>query len=260
MVEILQNKNAATRFQVMVEIAASGPSIQQKSIAAKLNVTPQAISDYIHQLVTDGLVVSTGRSEYRVSTRGVDWMLAMFRELRDYAAVVEKAVTNITVCAALADSEIEKGRTVYLTMKDGLLYASPQENDGAKGIALSSVRAGEDVDIANIEGLVALARGHITILQVPVVREGGSRQTDMGKLEKQLSGLTQTGAIGIEALVSMKQAGNEPRYLYGVTDAAIEASQCGLPFAIVCTEDAIPGLIKRLQEEDLPYTLIDLHR
>ena len=41
MVEILQNKNSATRFQILVEIAASGPNIQQKSIAAKLDVTPQ---------------------------------------------------------------------------------------------------------------------------------------------------------------------------------------------------------------------------
>ena len=51
MVEILQNKNSATRFQILVEIAASGHSIQQKSIAVKLGVTPQAISDYIRQLV-----------------------------------------------------------------------------------------------------------------------------------------------------------------------------------------------------------------
>jgi putative transcriptional regulator len=42
MVEILQNKNSATRFQILVEIAASGPNIQQKDIATKLGVTPQA--------------------------------------------------------------------------------------------------------------------------------------------------------------------------------------------------------------------------
>ena len=36
MVEILHNKNSATRFQILVEIAASGPGIKQKSIAAKL--------------------------------------------------------------------------------------------------------------------------------------------------------------------------------------------------------------------------------
>ena len=76
MVEILQNKNSSTRFQILVEIAASGPSIQQKSIAGKLGITPQAISDYIHQLLDEALVISTGRSTYKVSTIGVNWMMS----------------------------------------------------------------------------------------------------------------------------------------------------------------------------------------
>ena len=124
MVEILQNKNAATRFQILVEIAASGPSVQQKIIAAKLGVTPQAISNYIHQLVKDDLVVSTGRSHYRVSTKGVNWMLKILRELRSYASLVEQAVTNITVCAAIAECDINEGQAVGLKMRNGLLFAT----------------------------------------------------------------------------------------------------------------------------------------
>jgi putative transcriptional regulator len=259
MVEILQNKNAATRFQILVEIATSGPAIQQKSIAVKLGVTPQAISDYIHQLVKEGLVVSTGRSHYRVSPKGVNWMLKILRELRGYASMVEQAVTNITVCAAIADSDIKQGQAVGLMMKDGLLFATPPTNTGARGIAVSSVKRGEDVDVANIEGLVALARGRVTIPRVPAIQKGGSRQVDLKLLKARAAKDQQLGAIGIEALVSLRRVGLEPRYLYGVTEAAIEAAQCGLPFTVVCTDDAIPGLIKRLQqEEELTYELVDL--
>ena len=43
MIEILQSKNSATRFQKLVEIAYSCPVIQQKDIAARLRITPQAI-------------------------------------------------------------------------------------------------------------------------------------------------------------------------------------------------------------------------
>ena len=147
MVEILQNKNAATRFQILVEIAASGPSIQQKGIAAKLDVTPQAISDYIHQLVKEDLVVSTGRSNYRVSPKGVNWMLKGLREIRDYASLVQQAVTNITVCAAIAEHDVSQGQAVGLQMKHGLLFATSQTDGGARGIAASSVSQGEDVDV-----------------------------------------------------------------------------------------------------------------
>jgi putative transcriptional regulator len=121
-IEILQNKNSATRFQILVEIADSGPGIQQKSIAGKLGVTPQAISDYIRQLVNDGLVLSTGRSQYKVSAKGVNWMLKVLRELRSYGSLVEQAVTNITVCAAIAEDDIQPGQDVGLKMKDGLRY------------------------------------------------------------------------------------------------------------------------------------------
>jgi len=257
MVEILQSKNSATRFQILVEIATSGPSIQQKSIAVKLGITPQAISAYIHQLVKDDLVVSTGRSHYRVSTKGVNWMLKVLRELRGYASVVEQAVTNITVCAAIAEGDINQGQAVGLKMKDGLLFATSQTNGGARGMAVSSVSEGEDVAVSNIEGLVELTTGRVTILQVPGIQKGGSRQVDLELLHAQVTG-SQAGAIGIEALISLRRVDIEPRYLYGVTEAAIEAAQCGLSFTVVCTDDAIPRLIKKLQEEGLNYELIDL--
>jgi putative transcriptional regulator len=258
MVEILQNKNSATRFQILVEIATSGPGIQQKNIALKLGLTPQAISEYIRQLVADELIISSGRAHYRVSAKGVNWMLKILRELRDYASVVEQAVTNITVCAAIADADINKGQAVGLRMKDGLLFATAQTGSGARGIAVSSVKKGEDVDVASIQGLVELTRGRITILQVPGIQKGGSRQVDLQRL-KAHARKQPVGAIGIEALVSLRRTGIEPPYLYGVTEAAIEAARCGLPFTVVCTEDAIPGLIKRLQqEEELSYELIDL--
>jgi len=259
MVEILQNKNSATRFQILVEIAASGPNIQQKDIATKLGVTPQAISDYVHQLTKEELVVSIGRSQYKVSTKGVNWMLKVLRELRSYTSMVERAVTNVTVCAAIAECDLNQGQTVGLKMRNGLLLATSQINSGARGIVVSSVSQGEDVDISNIEGLVDLTRGKITILQVPSIQNGGSRQVDLERLQAQVTDNQQVGAIGIEALVSLRRIDVEPRYLYGVTEAAIEAAHCGLSFVIVCTDDAIPGLVKRLQGEGLNCEIVDLH-
>jgi putative transcriptional regulator len=258
MVEILQNKNSATRFQILVEIAASGPNIQQKDIATKLGITPQAISDYVRQLMKEELVISTGRSQYKISTKGVNWMLKLLRELRSYTSLVERAVTNVTVCAAIAECDLNQGQTVGLKMKNGLLFATSQINSGARGMAVSSVSQGEDVDISNIEGLVDLTRGRITIVQVPGIQKGGSRQVDLKKLRERLTDNQQVGAIGIEALVSLRRVDIEPRYLYGVTEAAIEAAHCGLPFIIVCTDDAVPGLIKRLQEEGLNCETVDL--
>jgi len=39
MAELLKDKSQATKFQIIVEIAAGQPSIQQKEIASRLNVS-----------------------------------------------------------------------------------------------------------------------------------------------------------------------------------------------------------------------------
>ena len=136
MVEILRNKNLATKFQILVEIANNGPNIQQRDIAKKLGVTPQAISAYIGQLVKEGLLASDGRSRYRVTTEGVNWVIKVLRELRSYSTFIEQAITNISVCTAVADGNLLKGQAVGLEMKEGLLFATEAVGEGAQCLLL----------------------------------------------------------------------------------------------------------------------------
>ncbi len=256
MVELLQNKNSATRFQIMIEIAASGPHVRQKSIAAKLGISPQAVSDYIHQLAKEGLVDTTDRSLFRVNVKGVNWMLKVLRELNDYVSEATQAVTHITVCAAIAADDLDEGQAVGLKMSGGLLVATRTLKGGARGVTVSSVKRGEDVGVSNIEGIVDLTRGKVTILEVPVVQEGGSRRADLKKLKAQLAINRHVGAIGIEALAALRRAGVDPRYLFGVAEAAVEQARCGLSFLVVCSSDAVSGLMKKLQENDIDYDVI----
>ena len=59
MSSVLQSKRESSRFQILVEIAAHQPNLRQKEVAESLGVTPQAISEYIKELVADGLVLDT---------------------------------------------------------------------------------------------------------------------------------------------------------------------------------------------------------
>ena len=72
---ILRSKREATRFQILVEIAEHQPSIRQQEIAGKLGVTPQAVSEYIRELVDEGLVTAHGRGRYEVTKNGIEWVL-----------------------------------------------------------------------------------------------------------------------------------------------------------------------------------------
>ena len=259
MIEILRNKNLTTRFQILVEIADSGPNVQQRDIAKKVNITPQAVSDYIAQLIKEGMLISEGRSSYRVTNEGVNWIIKALKELSSYSTFVEKAITNISVCTAVAECNLNKGQKVGLGMKDGLLFATDRLSEGATGIAISSANKDEDIGITNVEGIVALQIGRVTILRIPGIQEGGSRKIDLDRLRREAKGKPFIAAIGIESYVALRKA--ETRfYMYGSTEAAIEAAKTGLNPLVVCVENETSALIKRLEEEKISYELFDLAR
>jgi putative transcriptional regulator len=260
MAQVLHNKNLATRFQIMVEIAANQPSIQQKDIAKNIGVTSQAVSDYINKLEKDGWITSEGRSRYRITKEGINWMLKSLRQLQQYSFAAERVLTNITTWAAIAEVDLEKSQTVSLEMKNGLLYASNDSKNGASGITAENAKKGEDIGVMDIQGIVKLEAGQVTILEIPTIQNGGSKKVDMTKLKKGLAKGKLTGAIGIEAIVTLRRTGIEPNYLYGVAQAAIEAARSGLPFYVICTGSEVPAVQQKLISENIKYTRIDARK
>jgi putative transcriptional regulator len=260
MTRILQDKATATKLQILIEIAAGQPDIQQKDIAKRLEITPQWVSEYILKFVEDGLVTTEGRSKYRVTAEGVDWLLKMLRELRDYFSVAEKIVRNIAVCAAVADVGLAKGQPVGLLMKDGLLHADTFSRQNAKGIAVTDAKAGEDIGISNIDGIVDLEIGKITVLKIPSIQRGGSKSVDLVRLGKEVSGERIVGAIGIESLIALKRIGVEPQYSHGTKEAIVKAAQSGLSSVVVCVDEEIPDLLLALGEKHLGYKLLEMEK
>jgi len=261
MAQILKSKNLATKFQIMVEIAAHQPNIQQKDIAPRLGITSQAVSEYVKELINDGWLSSEGRSRYKVTREGVDWILQMSRQLHSYAWVVSKVVADISTTTAIADSDLSVGQPASLYMKDGLLFASDAISDkGAKGTAVTKATKGQDVGIRNVEGVIKLEPAKVMIGKVPNVQGGGSRSTDLARLEREVKEARLVGAMGTEALVALTQIGIKPDCVHGVREAAIEAAYCALPFLVVCSEDKVSTLVQRLEEENLGYQIIDLRQ
>jgi putative transcriptional regulator len=261
MVQILKSKNLATKFQIMVEIAAHQPNIQQKDIAPRLGITSQAVSEYIRELIKDGWLSSEGRSRYKVTKEGVDWILQMSRQLHSYAWFVSKVVADISTTAAIADSDLSAGQPASLYMKDGLLFASKViGGKGAEGIIVTKAKKGQDVGIRNVEGVIKLEPAKVTIGKVPNVQDGGSQSTDLARLEKARKKARLVGALGTESLVALMQIGVKPDYIHGVREAAIEAAYCGLSFLVVCGDDKVPIVAQRLEEENLDYEIVDLRQ
>ena len=259
MVNILQSKRESSRFQILVEIAAHQPNLRQKEVADRLGVTPQAISEYIKELVANGLVTTDGRMRYSITKEGVEWLLEGAAELKRYARVVmEDIISHVSVWTALAEADLAEGERVSLEMRGGLLYANRKEGIEASGITISEARAGEDVGVSDLKGLISLDEGVIIVAKVPRVQAGGSRKVDVDTLKTLVSGERMIGALGVEALVALRKAGREPDVIFGAKESAVEAAFHGINSVIASVDEQVPSLLERLESEGLKYELVDL--
>ena len=258
MAQLFRSKKSASLFQILVEIAAGQPNIQQKDIAEKINITPQAVSEYVKELIDRNLISSDRRSRYHITKEGVNWILGASRELQNYSSYVNQIVTNISVTPAIADSDLSRGQSAGLFMQDGLLHASAVTNTTARGTVIIAAKKGEEVALSNIAGIIEIQTGTVTICKVPGIQHGGSRNVDLEKLQLIVNGKTLIGALGIESIMALQRLNVTPSLTYGVIEATVEAAQSGLSPIVICTEDNTSSLINRLEKENINYELLDL--
>jgi len=259
MANVLQSKRESSRFQILVEIAAHQPSLRQKEVAEHLGVTTQAISDYVRELVAEGLVTTDGPTRYRITKEGVEWLLESTAELKKYATMVmEEVIEHVSVWTALAEVDLVKDERVSLEMRGGLLYANKKEGIDATGITISDASAGEDLGVSDLKGLIQLEEGKIVVCKVPRVQAGGTRKINRDLLKSKISEDKMICALGIEALVALRKVGREPDVMFGAKEAAVEAAYHGVSSVIVSVDEQIPSLLERLESKGLKYDLVDL--
>ena len=258
MVEILDDKRAATRFRILVEIADRQPAVSQGEIAEAVGVTSQAVSEYIRGLVEDGLVEKEGRSRYRVTNEGVDWLLGSASDVRRFAErVTEDVLGGVQEDAAIATEAIAKGETVTLEMRDGLLHATPGEAGPATGFATTDAEAGREVGVSGFQGVIDISPAEVTVYQIPPVRSGGSLSVDTESVSVACAEHDLVLAAGIEAVVALRQSGIDPDAYFAAGEVAAAAAIRGVDVIVVSTADEVGRVTDPLREDGTPYTVRD---
>ncbi len=258
MVEVLDDKREATRFRILVEIADRQPAVSQGEIADVVGVTSQAVSEYIRELVEDGLVVKQGRSRYHVTNEGVDWLLGHTTAIRRFTdRVAEDVLGGVQEDAAIATDDIETGDRVTLEMRNGMLHAIPGEHGPATGTATTDAEAGLEVGVSGFEGVIDFSPGDVAVYQVPPVRTGGSRSVDTDSLEGACSEKALVLAAGVEAVVALERIGMTPDGRFAVGSVAARAAERGVDVTVVATADEVGRVTDPLREAGTSYTVLD---
>lgn len=259
MIELLSSKSDITKFQILIEIAANQPNVRQKEIAEKIGITPQAVSEYIKELVVEGSVSSEGRVRYRITKQGVEWVLENAGEMKKYAQfVMSDIISHVSTWTAIADKDMNKGDKVYLTMKNGLLYVSKNEITNATGTIISDVIQGQDVGVTDLMGLIDLENAGITVCKIPKVERGGSRSVDYERLKNLIKSKSYFATVGVESLIALRKVDKEPNVFFGAKESVIEAAYHGLASLILSIDEEVPDILSRLESEHLEYELVDL--
>jgi putative transcriptional regulator len=252
MVDVLENKRAATKFRVLVEIADRQPAVNQGEIADAVGVTSQAVSEYIRALVAEGFVDKEARSRYRVTNEGVDWLFHQAGDVRRFADhVTEDVLGSMQEDAALAAAEIETGETVSLSIEAGLLCASPGAAGPATGVATTDAVAGEVVGVTGVTGIIDLDPGTVTVFQVPPIRS--DHPEDSTALAEAAADADLVVAAGVEAVATLRLSNHEADVTFAAGEVAAEAAGRGLDVVVVATTDLAGRVTDALRDAGRSY-------
>jgi putative transcriptional regulator len=255
---ILRSKREVTRLQILVEIAEHQPAIRQQEIAGKLGVTPQAVSEYIRELVDDGMVAAHGRGRYDVTRAGIEWVLSHAEALEAYARHIRRdIIQQVSTWTAIAAHDLREGEEVGVYMKDGWLYAA-RGAQSATGIVVMDARKGDDVGVTRLSGIIDHTEGVIHVCKVPRVQRGGSRKVKKDQLLAVVRQAGMVAAVGLEAYVALQQAGRAPDMFFGSREGVIEAAFHGIDCAIFIVDEEFTDFLKRLEGAGIPYLIHDL--
>ena len=260
--KIFKKKGELTRFQILAEIAKQQPHLRQKDIAEKLGITIQAVSENIKSLNDDGFVeIREGTARYHITKRGIEKLKKEAVDLRKFAdEVVETMNTYKSIWPAIAKEELKSGQNVWLKMENGTLYAT-KEKSSASAEVLNDVNKGEDVALIKLSGIIELKNGNITIIRLPTINQGGSRASDVNRIQKIYKrGFDKVGIMGTISRAVTDKLEISPDFEFATPQASVAAAKRGLNVLVFAVGKMTKSITKKLDEEGIHYRVEDVKK
>jgi len=265
MMKAFKKRGALTHFQILSEISKQDPHLKQKDLAKKLGITIQAVSENIKTLIELGYITSKdGRSPYKITQSGIDKVKKDAISLRKYSDSVLETMNHYkTIWPAIAKEDLKKDDIVGLYMDNGVLYAHKKE-ENATGVVLDDAEAEMDVSLTNLTGIIDMIVGEVTVINVPTIKDGGSKTCDMDLIKHVYENGTNSGEpidkIAVAGTVSRavaKKLGLDIDIEFAAPQATANAARKGLNVLAICVGDMSKAFTRELEKEKIKFNIID---
>ena len=260
-----KKRGALTHFQILSEISKQDPHLKQKDLAEKLGITIQAVSENIKTLIELGYITSKdGRSPYKITQSGIDKVKKDAISLRKYTDSVLETMNHYkTIWPAIAKEELKKDDIVGLYMDDGVLYAHKKE-ENATGIVLDDAEENMDVSLTNLTGIIDMKVGEVTVINVPTIKDGGSKKCDLDLIKNVYEKGTNNNGIfnkvavaGTVSRAVTNKLGINIDIEYAAPQASANAARKGLNVLAIVVGDMSKAFTRELESEKIKYNIID---
>ncbi len=253
---MLKKKSELTKMSILIEIMHGKKKI--KEIAKSVNITIQGVSEYIKILSKEGMI----DNNMQITPKGTAFVMDKIEELRAYVSEIIGQIKIIKTTEAIAGEEIKKNERVGLFMENGYLVAKKKKSK-SEGISIIDAAKGEDVGIKDLEGIVDLELGRITVCRLPSIKDGGSREVDEKEIKSLINKNMKIGVFGAVALVTLKKLGIKIDFEYSPAKSSQEAAHRGISSIIFVSSDLFRYIIEDLERIQpgltfVPYNILDI--
>jgi len=259
---VLRDVRESTKLLILKELTARRHS-RLRTVAERLDITVQGVSEYM-KLMTKEELIRNVDGDWRATRKGVEFLQAHFLALKEFVESSVKELSIVDIAAAIAGAEIKEGEKVGLFMERGELVAYPSRTSTSRGVAVHAASKGEDVGVKELEGIVRLHPGKVTILRIPSIRDGGTRRLDPRKARRIMKRhpTKVVAAVDLVGRIMARRIGLPVDISFSVLPATLEAAQHGLDILVLCPEDRVAEFIGGIEktnsrlEEKIAYEAI----
>lgn len=246
--QVLRSKGLATRLLVLYELLQREHS-KLTTIAVRVGISVQAVSEYVHGLEKGGLVAEQ-RGAWRPTTKGVQFLHDHLRDLETWLRDSMARLRIVQRTLALAEGSVAEGDPVGLFMREGRLVARRRAESSSRGVALTTAGDGEAVLVGDLEGIIELRPGRITVVKLPApgaaTKAAAERLRGLARKEEG----ARVAALDAQGLAFAAKAGLAVDLEFAPVEACLDAASKGCAVLALGTEESAPGLVAAAEQRN----------